>query len=208
MIYINSLRRILTFAFLLFLFGAFSLGTAHANDEVGSSKITITNDQTGEVTVMDEEEIKKNVKVKSIKNNGQSKKIDYDVFVPIEDPSAISIFDSSGGSKTGGGVTARLSVDYDLRSTTIRVNSVSGSWTPSSNMYGVSSRTVNMHSGPVYGRDLATKYPTSNSFKYTTGWGYNSFATGQASPRAWTSAKVRISGMTATYTLNLDVTFP
>ncbi|RJS50192.1 hypothetical protein CJ483_23370 [Bacillus sp. PK3_68] len=66
---------------------------------------------------------------------------------------------------------------------------------------------VNAHSGSIHGKSLS-KAPTSNTFSYTTGWGYNFFATGQASSRAWSSAKVHITGMTTTHTISLEFTYP
>ncbi|PEA07008.1 hypothetical protein CON38_24890 [Bacillus cereus] len=202
--------------FALFLFGFLSTGTSYASTELSHSekfKVTITNDQTGEstVSILDPNDKNNNVKINSILSSNQSKVVGYDVFVPIKTPnsSKITPLDDTGGSKNEGGVTARLNVNYDVSTNgeQIKLNKVYGSWTPSSSMYYLTNRTVNAHSGAVHGNNLVN-YPTSNTFSYTTGWGYNYFATGQGSPRAWSSAKINISGMTSTYTIKLEITYP
>lgn len=212
----------------MFVFGFIFAGTSFASEkspdlgklDAAKVKITVTNDQTGETTVINSKAIKniKSKKAYSILSDNDSVDVGYDVFIPIEtetetpnSPSMITPLDDSGGTKTSGGVTARLNVNYNLRKSStnqeIKVNTVSGSWTPSSSMYYLSTRTVDAHSGAIHGSSLSKK-PTSNSFSYSTGWGYNVYATGQASPRAWTSAKVHISGMTSTHTINLEITYP
>lgn len=232
MIYINKIQKIPIYVFALFLFGFLLTSTSYASSNLSDSmildankiKISITNDQTGETTVLDPIETQNNIKINSvdtkssIKNNSSkfnddSVVVGYDVFIPIENSnsSGITPMDSSGGSKTSGGVTATLNVDYSLRTNNnqqeIRLNKVYGSWTPSANMYYLSNRKVDAHSGSVWGSSIS-RIPTSNSFTYNTGFGYNYYATGQASPRAWSSAKVHISGMTATHTINLEFAYP
>ncbi|MBT2616370.1 MULTISPECIES: hypothetical protein [unclassified Bacillus (in: firmicutes)] len=210
----------LTFIFILFVFVFLSTDTGHASDELSSSgmlnvspvKISITNDQTGETTFLDPIYTKNIMKINLIKSNNNSIDVGYNFFVPLENEnsSGITPFTVTGGLKTSGGITARLNVNYDVSSNKekIKLNKVYGSWTPSSNMYSLSTRTVNAHSGTIQGKSLPQKKPSSNSFTYTTGWGYNYFATGQASPRAWSSAKAHISGMTATHTIKLEFTYP
>lgn len=75
-------------------------------------------------------------------------------------------------------------------------------------MFRLSNRSVNAHSGSALGTSLPAKNPTSNSFNYTTGFGWNMFGGGDGSPRAWSSVKVSITGMTSTSTVKLDITFP
>lgn len=211
--------KILIYLFALLLFGFMSTSTSYASDELtdyGTSgankvKISITNNQTGETKVLDPITANHSTKINSIQSNDESVVVGYEVFVPIENSnsSGITPLDVSGGSKTAGGVTARLNVDYDVSSNgeQIRLNKVYGSWTPSDSMYYLTDRKVEAHSGAIWGKNLS-KTPTSNTFSYTTGWGYNYFAGGQASPRAWSSTTIHISGMTATYTITLEITYP
>lgn len=217
MIYINNFGKLTVSFIFLLLLGVMASGAGLAKEEKKKSEdvtITITNDQTGEVTTLDPEETKKNTKVNQIKTTGHSKTLNYDVLIPLdeiagtlEDPSIIRPLDITGGSKTAGGISAKLNVDYDVRGETIKVKRVYGSWTPTSSMYYVSTRKVEWHSGVYWGNQLL-RHPPNNSFSYTVDWNYNQFAFGQASPRAWSSAKGHISGMTSTYTISLEVAFP
>lgn len=169
-------------------------------------KVTITNDQTGEVTTLNQIDLKNNAKTNSIAYNNKSISLGYEVFIPIGE--GITPFESTGGTQTSGGVTAKLNVDYDVNSTNekVRLNRVYGSWTPSSSLYTLSNRSVNAHSGVITGKKL-TKSPTSNTFSYTTGWGYNDRAWGDNAPRAWSSAKIHVQGMTATHTIKVEFTY-
>lgn len=226
MINIKKFLQIQTYILALFLFGFMFAGTSHASEELSDFekldlakvKVSITNDQTGETTILDALTPKvminsNDMGINSIKSNDESVVGGYDVFIPIEYPISpeITPFDDSGGTKKSGGVTARLFANYDLKKTSksqeIRVNSIYGSWSPSSGMYSLSTRKVDAHSGAIHGKSLSKK-PSSNSYTYDTGWGYNVYATGQAIPRAWSSAKVHISGMSATHTITLEITYP
>lgn len=216
MIYIKNLLKISSYIFTLFLFGLWVTDTAHASADSGKLhksndvKISITNNQTGETTVLNQEDTKNSVKVNSITSDNKSVKVAYDVLVPIKKSksSGFTRMDVDGSSKTAGGVTAKLNVDYDVNSTEekVRLNKVFGSWTPSSKMYYLTDRKVTAHSGVPYGKKLS-KIPPSNTFSYTTGWGYNVRVGGDSAPRAWSSAIIHISGMTATYTIKLEFTY-
>lgn len=211
----KNMLKIFTFLSILTTFVFLSTDTSFAarNDpgsNVGDVKITITNDETGETTVLEDAAIKSQSKNNSV--------IEYDVLIPIGEkelnssvinPFDITPFDESGGSKTSNGVKATLNVNYDLRDNDeeIRLNRVWGGWEPTHQMYSLSNRTVDAHSGSVWGSVLS-KTPTSNSFDYNTGFGYNYFGGGDGSPRAWTSAKISITGMIATYTIKMEITFP
>ncbi|MBS2771132.1 hypothetical protein KFV09_06175 [Anoxybacillus rupiensis] len=228
--YIKKYPKILIYLFAFLLFGFTSTNTSYASgkardygtSDVNKVKISITNNQTGETKVLDPTTANHDAKINSIQSKDKSKVVGYEVFVPIENsnssdsenkgdsnPSDVSLLDVTGGSKTAGGVTAKLNVDYDISSNgeKIRLNKVYGSWTPSDSMYYLTDRKVEAHSGAVWGNNLS-KTPTSNTFSYTTGWGYNYFAGGQGSPRAWSSAIIHITGMSATYTITLEITYP
>lgn len=205
----KNILKILAFISVLSVFVVLSTDTSFAaSDDLASNvsdvKVTITNDQTGETTILDDTAIKSESKDNSV--------IKYNVFVPIEgvlNPKGISTYSNKGGSATEAGVTATLNVDYDLRDSNqeIRLNRVWGGWTPTNTMYYLTNRTVDAHSGSVWG-SILSKTPTSNSFNYTTGFGYNYFGLGDGIPRAWTSAKINITGMVATYTIKLEITYP
>lgn len=177
----------------------------------------LINDQTGEKTqlnvkdVSPTEDLLNQFQLRSFSDETNLTKT-YEVFTEIPD-GTITTFDSSGGNKTGGGVTAKINVNYDISGTDknkdIRVNSYNGSWTPSSKLYVVGSRVSGVHSGLITGGKNRQDKPTSNSFSYKTGWGYNVLIKGGNSPRAWMDCKISVSGMSGTsYTLSLEVTFP
>lgn len=219
----GSLRKF-CFVLTVFVIGLLVTSTVYADDgdsdrsnlkELGNVKISVTNDQTGKTTFIKPED--SDFKVNYINTSGDTTVIGYDVFIPIKveshpyDPNLIGIDVIDGRTRTSGGVTARLYVDYDWRSNTyeIRVNRVYGGWTPSSNIYRISNREVNAHSGAGFGGKKISRKPTSNSFSYTTGWGYNKTVTGDLGPRAWSSARVTVDGMSGTsHTINVDFTFP
>ena len=219
---IKKFLKICFYSFILSFVVLFATDKTYASENVPESKakITITNDQTGETKVLSPKETKNALKVNSIKkfsalaadSENEGLEVGYDVFVPVNIPtssgSGMTTADTDGSSKTAGGVTAKLYVNYDVSTNNekVRLNKVYGSWTPSSSMYSLSNRYVEAHSGTIYGKTIVKK-PTSNSFSYPTGWGYNYRALGQASPRAWSSAKISISGMTSTYTIKVEFTY-
>lgn len=170
----------------------------------GQVKVTITDDETGETSTLSQEYIKENLKVISTRSIGESQEVGYEVFIPIEEASTRDV---DGSSKTTGGVTAKLYVDYDVNSTNekVRLNKVYGSWVPGS-MYYLTNRSVSAHSGVPYGKKIS-RTPSSNKFSYTTGWGYNLRIWGDSAPRAWSDAKINISGMTATKTIHVEFTY-
>lgn len=170
--------------------------------------ISITNDETGETKFISPLDSKNTMRANTIKANNGSIEVGYEVFVPIEIPDASVSYSSKGGQQNEAGVTAKLNVDYDVSGNNekVRLNKLYGSWTPSSSLYSLTNRSVGAHSGVPYGKRIS-KDPTSNSFSYTTGWGYNDRLWGDSAPRAWSSAKINISGMTATYTIKVEFTY-
>lgn len=163
----------------------------------------LTNIRTGEVKKLAVKETKIPNKSKSSSNSKQ--KVEFEVFAPIISPSPR---DSGGGSKTEGGVTTTVSATYDTNASgKIKVSQFSGSWKPSSSMYTVGNRQAGVHSGQPYGHSM-TKAVSSNSYSYNTGWGYNVYVGGDSSPRVWNSAIISVTGMTSTYKLELEKTFP
>ncbi|KYG91093.1 hypothetical protein A0U40_16120 [[Bacillus] sp. KCTC 13219] len=207
--------------FTLLLFSFIATSTSYANETLdvkdlstGKVKVTVTNNETGETKVLDSIKPTKYLeKTNLLRTLGNESVIEgYEIFIPMETGEInITPFDSSGGTRTGGGITAALYVDYSLRSANqeIRLNKLWGSWTPSSNLYYLTDREASAHSGAVWGNSIY-KYPTSNTFSYNTGFvDYNYFVLGgDGAPRAWSSAISRLSGMIATYTITVEFTYP
>lgn len=206
----------------IFIYGLLTTGTSYASDNSSDEgallhdkvKISLINNETGEVSYIDTKGTNitpmTQMNTKTINPYSAAIVEGYNVYIPIEslESSGIIPRDIQGGQTTSGGVTAKLYVDYDTNATNeqVRLNKVYGSWTPSDSMYTVTTRKVNAHSGVGTGKSLA-KTPTTNSFSYTTGWGYNYRVGGDAVPRAWSSAVIKISGMTATHTIKVEFTY-
>lgn len=99
-------------------------------------------------------------------------------------------------------VRANLKITYTLSGENIRVEKVSGSWTALNGMpITFSNREVMVtNGGLLYIDDKTNKYyPTSNSFSYSTGWGYISkypaiTETGTGA-RAYSEVDASVSGM-------------
>lgn len=107
-------------------------------------------------------------------------------------------------------VEATISMNYDRQGEKIRVNKIYGAWKPATSMIQLSNREVIYGDGvPVVGKS-DHKYPVSNSFSYTTGWGWVDFypsSTGTLSgARAYSSAKVSVSGMSGSHMIEVYVT--
>lgn len=185
--------------------------------------ISVTDNVTGETIFLDEKdiEIKKiEHEIKSVPYSNSSADVNrlnivegYEIFIPEEKlnlNTSISPFSTESGSKNEGGVSAVLKVDYDVNSTNekVRLNKVYGSWTPKSSNYKLSERMVTAHSGVIWGKKI-TKYPSSNSFSYKTGWGYNDRVFDyNSAPRAQSSAKITIVGMSgSSHTIKINFVY-
>lgn len=158
----------------------------------------VTNQQTGETNIFPVENIKENKSSSRLSvseetdSNGETK--EYEVTIEIPNDNLIQPASVESTSKTTD-VTAKLSINFDRISDQIRINSVYGSWTSPSSYLTISNRVVGYTDGSTYGGHSATKYPTSNSFSYTTGWGYVYYypQSNIGGPRAYSEAKVSIS---------------
>lgn len=123
----------------------------------------------------------------------------------------IGVMSDDGTDKGNGDVSANLSLnyDYDQSQGTIRINRLYGYWVPSNQFIMVDSRATGCHDGrPVGGKSL-TKYPSSNSFSYSTGWGYVTYYPPEnlfSGPRAYSDARIIVPGMGSGYMLNLNLT--
>lgn len=207
----------------VFLMGIISLGVGfsfsngksiHADELNGPEVISyIIDDITGEKTNLSVKEIEEVSSISPFTSSDViiNKTKIFEVYAEIPIDSLIVPLIGSGSDKTSGGVTARVSVNYDLNTSKdqIRVNSYSGGWTPSSNLYLVGNRATGVHSGSVVGGKARNDYPTSNSFSYTNSWGYNNLAYGSVSPRAWADCKITVAGMSgSSHTLVVEHAFP
>ncbi|NEW65990.1 hypothetical protein H1220_00305 [Carnobacteriaceae bacterium zg-84] len=131
----------------------------------------------------------------------------YEIEIPLEKNTIGEDRDVDGSSKYIAGVKAELYVDYDVSSNNekIRVNRIYGSWKPG-DIYYLISRKVGCHSGSGTGKLFQTDVST-NSFSYSLNWGYNVRLWGPLSPRAWSEAVSRVSGMSGTYLIKIEFPF-
>lgn len=184
--------------------GGFSFTANAESNNKKDIEVTVTNDETGETRSLDSKEIN-NLDIDTFNTDNPNEK-GYEVFIPLnEDESSdgVTPFVEDGSSKKESGVTAKLYIDYNKNSKgQIRVNKVRGSWNPSSNMYSVTNKKVIAHNGGLPGKKIS-KTPTSNSFSYKTGWGYQNTADGADGPMAESTAKIKVSGMSGSHTINL-----
>ncbi|WP_306978403.1 hypothetical protein [Alkalibacillus salilacus] len=191
-----------------------------STDDLENVEISITNNETGEVTHMDSKD--EGVEVESTGNansdgdigtlSNSSKTKGYDVFIPIpnedenSDSEQITTQSTSGRTETSGGVTAKLNVDYDVSidNEQVRLNRVFGSW-DSENYLDIIGREVTAHSGSLTGNKI-NRTPLYNRFSYTTGWDYNDRLVGDLAPRAWSTANVSVQGG-GSFTVEVEFTY-
>lgn len=81
---------------------------------------------------------------------------------------------SSGRPTNKAEVDTRLYINYDVSANNekVRLNSASVSWTVTHSMYYLNNRMVEARSGSIVGQRI-TRYPSTNTFNYATGFGYN-----------------------------------
>lgn len=205
-------------AFSLVVIGISLSETVSANESIVNPPptptltTTVTNTLTGEVTYIDEEAAGV---TQSVLGNEAS--AEFNVEVPISGPELesgdqMSTFDIEESIIESGGVTARLTVDYDIGRSgndyTIRVNRVYGGWTPASNLYVLSNRSHGAHGG-INSPTNVLSYETTtnfNNFNRTTNWGYGVLMYAEAAPRAWSEVLVTIPGMGGQNRINLEIT--
>lgn len=133
----------------------------------------------------------------------------YEIFIPLQNnENEISPMNIDGSSKDEAGVKAELYVDYDISANNeqVRVNRVYGSWKPG-NMYYLTDRVVGCHSGINFYKPRRFEEKVySNSFNFKLNWGYVDRTWGDASPRAWSEATVKVSGMGGSH--RIEIMFP
>lgn len=140
--------------------------------------------------------------------NGTTYSVSYNAFVPIPTSDIQPLSEIIGG-KDENGVRVTITVVYEISRDheDIKIKQIYGGWEPSSNLYIVTDREVGLYNFAT--GDRLRKYPTTNTFNYTTGWGYGSFIVGNTgAPYTWADAVIEIYGMTATYDLTYGFIFP
>ena len=133
----------------------------------------------------------------------------YEVFfeIPSANNDVISPRDQQTGSKTEAGVKAYLYVNYFKSGDDINITSVTGGWTPTHTMYYVTNREVFIRSDSLGGGKLMKRYPTSNTFSYSPGWGYVQYYpnTNYSMSGAQSWADCHVSGMEGTHNITIKV---
>ncbi|WP_166984542.1 hypothetical protein [Canibacter zhoujuaniae] len=99
-----------------------------------------------------------------------------------------------GGTMNPGSVSSSLTLTYSTRRDEIRLEKVSGSWSPKLGV-SLTDRKVNIYNGGMAPESI-TKYPTANTYAFNTGWGYviKPPSSYYLSPRALASVRYKITG--------------
>lgn len=151
----------------------------------GTAKLT--NLETGAVQEVELTEINELSKV-CLGGNNYEQSIETTFKIPSNSKS------NGGTYKDNGDVYATITLNYNYLSGTdqIKINTLSGSWTPENTFIVIDNRKTGCHDGVPYGNSI-TRYPTSNTFSYNTGWGYVDFYPGYppiSGVRAYSEARV------------------
>ena len=168
--------------------------------------VILTDNRTGETKEIPLERVHQSQMMLSDFETEQS--VSYSAFVPIPTSEMQSLSEVIGG-KDENGVKVMITVVYEISGDheDIKIKQIYGGWEPSSYLYIVTDREVGLHN--FASGDSLTKHPTTNTFDYTTGWGYESFIVGTTgAPYAWADAVIEIYNMTATYDLSYGFIFP
>ena len=114
--------------------------------------------------------------------------------------------DSTEGRVSGSSLLCRTNAEYYLRTENgqkqIKITRFYGSWSPQHSGMSVWNRKVICASQGTWGPRI-TKYPSSNSYSYSTGWGYvrwyPQLPEGGTGAGIWAGANFAISGMGTLY---------
>lgn len=201
----NYLLLVLAFLFV------FQLPIQAEAKEIGDAPVsikgiaTVTDLSTGEV--QDIELTDNELNTFNVEKIGDNYNQSVNVIFKIPQ---IGVMADEGSDRGNGDVSAHLNLnyDYDQSQETIRINRLSGYWNPSNQFILIDSRVTGCHDGrPIGGKSL-TKYPTSNTFSYSTGWGYVPWYPVDdetSGPRAYSDARVIVPGMGSGYMISLYV---
>jgi len=204
-------------------------------DVTESIVVTIKNDLTGETKIVENAVIEQiyGFDLTSPQQRllgEESFYRSYEIFIPLEafgidekDLEALEI--NSDGTKSivplnttiirepqNAGASATLGVNYTTRSnqTQINITRAWGNWVPGRIFYMANQSwgvATTLHPHLNRGHHSISGRPTSNSFSQNITWGWVDRFSGDLSPRAWSQATVRSSGMDATFTLIVEFNF-
>lgn len=194
----------LTYVFLLCLSFSIHAEVYSHSDATGNLKILeppkvivkIMDTATGDV------EIKETVPAVAKTSSSENQfSVTYETQIPLGSKER----ESSGGTQNNDYAQAQVTAYYTLSSDgeKIRVDKFSGSWTVSDSVYYISDRSCGVTSGALVYQ--MTKYPTTNSFSYNTGWEYVNRIGGEVGPHVWSDAEVWVSGMESSGSKNINI---
>lgn len=149
--------------------------------------------------------------------NVEEQKVEYDVIflLPVNNNDKTRSSISSEQEKAS--IRAKITLTYSISSDQnyIKVSKVSGFWECIDDNYSMtfSDREVKVTDGlPLNTGKVMTKYPTTNSFSYDTGWGYVSYYSNSvdamSGARGYSEATGSIDGMGGSYTIFTFVAVP
>lgn len=169
----------------------------------GTAKIT--NLETGEVKKIKLTNIKELSTFNIEKNDNNYEKI---IETTFKFPQISTSAEESVEKRNDVKAVLTINYDYSRSDDKIRINSFSGSWTPENKYILVDNRVTGCTDGrliPI--AKSITKYPTSNTFYYSTGWGYVEYypVSDYSGPRAYSEARVIIPGMGNGYKIELKL---
>ncbi len=177
---------------------SFSLpAAAHAaTDEelYATSTVVVTDVRTGAIVYQQSEEIPLDARSTSatIETRIPSPESPAD----STKPGVVAPRSSVGGNHDNGSVKSSITIQYSLntKGDQIRTEKVTGSWTPDPG-FGLKDRKVEIYSGGGL-PSIIKKAPTTNSYSYNTGWGFQTKPPQNSltSPRVLAEVKYQLSG--------------
>ncbi|QJC53907.1 hypothetical protein HGI30_21855 [Paenibacillus albicereus] len=192
--------------------------TSYAQNEESTHyvKNQLINEATIEATIKSRnshEQVKAVIEELHTQNNSfsgtsyTSKAYKVSFYFPKHDGSFITPQTDQGGSKTEVGATATINVVYNKKGELIDLQRVYGGWKPENSLYYITDREVIYRADSITAGKTAKKNPTSNSFSYNPGWGYIQYfpSSAYSGTGADSWATIRVSGMAATYEIQLSV---
>lgn len=167
-----------------------------------SAMAKITDNVTGEEIIL-EATIVNIEQLSSSRNSDSQFSVSYEVEVPLNLLSRVS----AGFNGDNDYATANVTAVYSIHSTgeLIRVERIHGGWSVSNSIFYLTDRSCGASSGGM--QYSISKYPTSNSFNYSTGWGYVDRVGGDLGPHVWSDVEVWVSGMEAAGSKNLNLLY-
>lgn len=151
-----------------------------------NSHVTLTDLATGEVLYSSTEQV-------PVSEVGPTT-----VSSPLPPEGTVQPFSSIGGTKDPGSVKSSITITYTKSGEDIRLEAAAGSWTPKFSIE-LKNRHVRIINGGVWPATI-DKYPTGNSYNYSTGWSYVQFNnSANYVPRVMAEVDYRISGTNGTW---------